>query len=96
MSRYKSIYNITTATQHIPSTGEIMKRETDLHITFNASDRLDLISYRVYNDPQYWWVILAANGFQLEFEIEDGEILRIPYPLADAMVDIKRNIHGRS
>lgn len=92
MGRYNNIYNITSATQHIPAIGVIPELGTDLYIQYNSSDRLDLISYRVYDDPQYWWVILAANGYQIEFDIEDGEILRVPFPLSDAINNIRENV----
>ena len=94
MSRYKKVFNAQSATDTIKPVGKIKERETDLYITYNAADRLDMISYRVYDDPQYWWVILAANGYQLEFDIEDGEILRIPAPLSDVLADIRKNLNG--
>ena len=63
-------------------------RDTDIHIEFNNVDRLDLISYRIYKDPSYWWIILHANGYSIEFDIEEGELIRIPYPLDDAISDV--------
>lgn len=92
MSRYKSIFKIEKATDRPSATTVIENRETDIFLTYNAADRLDLISHRVYGNPQYWWVILAANGYEIEFDIDEGEILRIPYPLTDAIRDIKGNI----
>ena len=92
MGRYKSIFKIERPEDR-PSPSTVIKdREEDLYITYNAADRLDLISSRIYGDPQYWWIILAANGYEIEFEIEEGEILRIPYPLTDAIKDIKDNL----
>jgi len=54
--------------------------------TVNKS-RLDLISYKYYEDPNYDWLILAANEDIgcLEFEIPDGTTLIIPYPLEIAL-----------
>lgn len=45
--------------------------------------RLDLVSYDYYGDPGYDWLILMANPEygNMEFEIPDGVMLRIPYPL---------------
>jgi len=90
--RYNSIYRVKTATESIPSLGEIANRDSDLYITYNGADRLDLISHRVYGDSQYWWVILAANEYQIEFDIIEGEILRVPYPLMDVLADMRENI----
>jgi len=55
----------------------------DIQFFYNVDDRdegrLDLISYKVYGNPRYWWVIAIAN------QIEDalsrpvrGESLKIP------------------
>ena len=92
MSRYDNIYGITFAKEPVPPIAEISKRETDIYLIYNSADRLDMMSYRIYNDPQYWWLILVANGYQLEFDIEEGEILRFPYPLLEVLNEIKRNI----
>lgn len=45
--------------------------------------RFDLLSYKYYKDASYSWLILLANPqfSGLEFNIEDGTILTIPYPL---------------
>jgi hypothetical protein len=52
-----------------------------------GKSRLDRISYSEYGDPNYEWLILQANptyGF-FEFNIPDGALLRIPYPLENAI-----------
>lgn len=94
MGRYNSVFNVTSATSTIPPIGVIPDRSSDIYITYTSADRLDLLSYRIYGDPQYWWVILAANDYQLEFDIEDGEILRIPTPLSEVLDEIRKNING--
>jgi hypothetical protein len=95
MSRYNNIFNVKSAQDIMPSMGDIPRMNSDIYITYISSDRLDLISNRIYGDPQYWWMILAANGYQIEFDIEDGEILRVPYPLSDAINSIRKNINGK-
>ncbi len=94
MGRYDEIFKIRSATDVIPSFGEIPTSNTDVYITYKSSDRLDLISNRIYGDPKYWWVILAANNYQIEFEIETGEILRVPYPLMDTIEYIRNKLDG--
>jgi nucleoid-associated protein YgaU len=91
MGRYKDIFSVVTAKKRIPSIGKIQERDTDLYMTYTSADRLDMVSYRVYGDPSYWWVILAANEYQIEFDIESGEVLRIPWPLSDAINTIRKN-----
>lgn len=44
--------------------------------------RLDLISQKYYGSPYYDWVIVWANPeFISEFDIPDGAIIKIPFPL---------------
>lgn len=38
----------------------------------------DLISYRIYGDTQYWWIILAYNGKTSYLDIKNGEELIFP------------------
>lgn len=62
--------------------------DTDLFITFNKSTmRLDNLSYKYYSSPDYAWLIMLANPSlgSLEYMIEDGVTMRIPYPLDIAL-----------
>lgn len=81
----------------------IIKQNTDYYIMYDSSKkRLDNISYEFYQDPNYGWLILQANPeySSLEFNISNGVVLRIPYPLENALNkyrdDIKkhREIYG--
>ena len=56
--------------------------------------RMDLISFKYYNDPNYDWLILWANYLlpKLEFEIPDHTYLTIPFPLEDALAQYKQGI----
>ena len=67
---------------------KIQLRDTDAYVEFNDQDRFDNMSYRAYGDPQYWWLILHANDYQIEFDVEPGELIRIPYPLNSALNDL--------
>lgn len=53
--------------------------------------RLDKVSQQHYNSPFFGWLILQANpeftGF--EFNIPDGAVLTIPYPLLTSLQDYK-------
>lgn len=62
--------------------------DTDLYITFDkAKMRLDNLSYKYYSSPDYGWLIMLANpGLgSMEFLIEDGARMRIPYPIDTAI-----------
>lgn len=65
--------------------------------------RLDVLSYEYYENPNYGWLIMQANPQygSLEFNIPNGAVLRIPYPLELAMVNyedaikLHRKLNGR-
>ena len=69
---------------NIPPTVKIPVKSTDFYETYRLGiSRLDLISYDYYGDPGYDWLILLANPSlpDLEYNIPDGTVIRIPYPL---------------
>ena len=85
-TRYKSFIRNGRYTR-IPFI-EIPVRGSDVFVVYDKrSMRLDLLSYQFYNDPNYGWLILQANPHlgPMEFNIEDGVRLRIPYPLETAI-----------
>ena len=83
MGRYKQILKVTNSKDNVPPIIIGKPRVSDVYVTYRDGDRLDLISRRIYGKSEYYWVILEANGFSIEFDIEPGEILRVPYPLLD-------------
>ena len=44
----------------------------------NEAGRLDLVSYRVYNTPVYWWIIARFNSIINPCEVHQGTKLKIP------------------
>ena len=68
----------------VPPGITIPKKSTDFYETYvRGITRLDLVSYDYYGDPGYDWLILMANPDlgNMEFEIPDGAVIRIPFPL---------------
>ena len=68
---------------HVPYI-EIPIKSTDYYTYYEAGKtRLDLLSYQYHGDANYDWLILQANPEigSLEFKIETGTKIRIPYPL---------------
>lgn len=62
--------------------------DTDLYITFDKTTmRLDNLSYKYYSCSDYAWLIMLANSElgSLEYAIENGKQMRIPYPLDTAL-----------
>jgi hypothetical protein len=67
-------------------------------LPINASDkyeywntefsRLDKLSQKYYGNPFYDFLILYGNNiYQSEFDIPDGALIRIPFPLGKAKSD---------
>jgi hypothetical protein len=59
-----------------------------------GSSRLDKVSQQYYGTPYFGWLILAANptwGGQ-EWDIPDGTILTIPFPLIASLQDYKTEL----
>ena len=85
-NRYKSFIMDGTY-KKIPSI-KIPETASDFYVYYEiGKTRLDLLSYQYYNDPNYGWLILQANPHagSLEFNIDDGTKLRIPFPLETAL-----------
>ena len=85
-NRYKSFIT-DGAYKKIPFIS-IPESVSDFYIYYQAGKtRLDLLSYQYYNDPNYGWLILQANPHagSLDFNIDDGTKLRIPFPLETAL-----------
>jgi len=87
--RYKDIFGMSIPSNNVPSF-VVTENSTDIYINYSYADRLDNIAGRIYGAPEFYWVILDANGYSAEFEIEPGEILRIPYPLERVIDDIRK------
>lgn len=74
---------------------QIPIKSTDIYEQYITNQsRLDLISYKHYNDPNYDWLIMLANPEygSMEFSIPSGTYLRIPYPLNDTLKDYVKQI----
>ena len=75
--------------------GKIEQKSSDLFETYKKNEsRLDLISYKYYDNPNYGWLIMQANPEfgSMEYEIPDGSVLRIPYPLAASIKSYEDSI----
>ena len=67
---------------------EIRKKNTDKYIKYDKKTmRFDKLSYKYYDNPDYGWLIMQANPEfgSIENFIQDGVVLRIPFPLDDTL-----------
>lgn len=79
----------------IPPFAKIEKEDSDIYILYNKSRmRMDMLSYKYYGDADYGWLILQANPHapSMEYSIEDGTVIRIPYPLTTALSRYENSI----
>ena len=73
---------------------KLTKKNTDLSISWKKTKRLDVISSQKYGSPFYGWLIMLANPQygSMEFDIPEGSILRIPFPLMDSLQDYQEKV----
>lgn len=75
---------------------EIPKKDSDKYEIYKRNkSRLDILSSKYYNDSSYGWLILQANpeAGSMEYEIKDGTVLRIPYPLGLSIEDYENGVN---
>ena len=61
---------------------------TDKSVLYEAGKtRLDKLSQTYYNNPYHGFLILMSNPQYggLEFDIKNGDVIRIPYPFESAI-----------
>ena len=50
--------------------------------TWKLTDKIYNISYKYYSDASYGWAILLANNYASPFDIKDGSLIKIYFPLS--------------
>lgn len=69
---------------------KLSKKQTDKEIEYKRGQmRMDLLSNKYYSDPNFGWLIMLANAKYggLEFNIPDGAIITIPFPLEPTLIE---------
>lgn len=79
MKKY-DINGVTIENDPLLSTGKSFSSVLNQYILYTITnyDRIDLLSYRFYNTPNYWWLILLANDMVSETEFVAGLEIKIP------------------
>ena len=74
---------------------KIPSKASDRKISYKVGKtRLDKLSQQFYDSPYYGWLIMQANpsyGGQ-EWNIPDGAIITVPFPLMQSLEDYKTNL----
>lgn len=66
------------------------------HIYKVSQSRMDKISQQYYGSPTFGWLIMMANPIfgGEEWNIPDGSILTIPFPLIASLQDYKNELNN--
>ena len=48
---------------------------------WSRGDKFYLLASKYYGDPKLWWIIAQYNKKPTEQHIEEGQLIKIPYPL---------------
>tara|TARA_B100000497_G_scaffold122663_1_gene154065 strand:- start:218 stop:514 length:297 start_codon:yes stop_codon:yes gene_type:complete len=65
----------------------IKKRSTDIYLVIVERTRLDHLSYKFYENPNYWWILASANNVKGTMYVEPGTQVRIPRDYGEVLVD---------
>lgn len=86
--RYSLLKNPDGTIDRMPFV-QIPERPSDKYEYWNLGfSRLDKLSKKYYGNPFYDFLILYANPEYIsEWEIPDGVLIRIPFPLAQVISD---------
>ena len=86
-NRYAILINSDGTTDMMPFVS-LPFNASDKYETWNVEySRLDKLSQKYYGNPFYDFLILYANGIVSEFDINDGTLIRIPFPLQKVKAD---------
>ena len=87
-NRYSALKNEDGTTNTMPFV-KLSVNASDKYETWNGEfSRLDKLSQKYYGNPFFDFLILYANPqFVSEFDIPDGTLIRIPFPLSKAKGD---------
>lgn len=93
ISRYRQLINPDKTMMSVPNV-IISSRDTDKFIVYDSQKmRLDTIAADIYGNDYYNWLILLANpSYSMEFDIINGTVIRVPYPLNDVIVEYEQKV----
>jgi hypothetical protein len=94
-NRYAILYNTDGTIDRMPFV-PIPVNPTDKYEDWVLGrSRLDKLSEKYYGNPFYDFLILYANPeFISEFDIDDGVVIRIPFPLSKARLDYETELNA--
>ena len=92
--RYKSIPTKSDSNgKKIVSTSilpKVRKRESDTFVLMVEKTRFDHLAHRFYGNPNYWWIIAAANEVHGTMYAKLGSQIRIPRDINGIITEYNR------
>jgi len=91
--RYEIYRNNNGSIDQLPFV-KIPNSTSDKYVNWKLGvDRLDKLAKRYYNNEFYDFIILLANPEYIsEFDIENGDVIRIPFPLERARTEYENGL----
>jgi len=87
-NRYAILKNTNGTTDNMPFVTLPMNSSDKFEYWNSTFSRMDKLSQKYYGNPFYDFLILYANPeFVSEFDIQDGTLIRIPFPLSKVKAD---------
>jgi len=87
ISRYRNANIIDGKYYETPN--QISRQDLDnipsIAIRMTGEDRLDTLAFKHLGSGEYWWIIALMNDIDWFFNIELGEIIRIPKNVDDVL-----------
>ena len=92
-NRYSQLKTINGIQQQMPFI-RIPESSSDKYITWKINDsRFDILSDNYYGSPMYDYLLNYANPQYIsEFDIVDGDIIRIPFPLDNVLINYNNEV----
>ena len=85
-SRYR---NTQIIDEKYYSSQDVPDKDLDKIQTFSIritnADRLDILAAKHLGNGEYWWLIAELNDIDWPFDFEDGQIIKIPVNIEDAL-----------
>ena len=92
--RYSILINSDGTSEMMPYI-RLPLNQSDKYETWNTENsRLDKLANKYYGNPFYDFLILYASGYMSEYDIPDGELIRIPFPLAKVKSDYEAALNA--
>jgi len=93
IDRYKS-FRINGMAKNVPFIKLKQKTSDKIEEYKIGSTRMDLLSYKYYEDASYGWLIMLANPEYggLEFNIPDKSQIIVPFPLETSIIQYNTEV----